>query len=172
MRHESKLTLWRGVRGTDQGGDGHRLSPEQKQAGWWPKFSCCKEISPYTSVQGLYLQVAWWVALLLGGSSAPAAAAVVKDVRCSIPRNWRGSRALGTVASKTVCCLVDWAVEVGWGKVSELGARLVQLSGMVSLVKQSLSAGDFEPPTVTQPTGLGVDEVATAVVLAFKALTV
>ena len=71
-----------------------------------------------------------------------------------------------------VCCLMDWVVEVGWGKVSELGARLVQLSGMVSLVKQSLSAGDFEPPTVTQPTGLGVDEVATTVVLAFKALTV
>ena len=47
MRHESKLTLkkvetrlftaivsiWRGIRGTDQGGDGHRLSPEQKQTG-------------------------------------------------------------------------------------------------------------------------------------------
>lgn len=79
---------------------------------------------------------------------------------------------MGTVASEAVCCLVDWTVEVGWGKVSELGARLVQLSGTVSLVKWSLSAGDFEPPTVTQPTGLGVDEVATTVVLAFKALTV
>ena len=186
MRHESKLTLkkvetrlftaivsiWRGIRGTDQGGDGHRLSPEQKQTGWWPKFSCCKEISPLHVCSGLVPAGALVVALLLGGSSPLAAAAVVQDVRCSIARNWRGSRALGTVASEAVCCLVDWTVEVGWGKVSELGARLVQLSGTVSLVKWSLSAGDFEPPTVTQPTGLGVDEVATTVVLAFKALTV
>lgn len=138
MRHESKLTLkkvetrlfaaivsiWRGIRGTDQGGDGHRLSPEQKQTGWWPKFSCCREISPSKPVVDLYLRVAWWwrfswVGLLhwqlqlwsrmLGGMFLRI----------------EGEGACWVQWPQRLCShLVDWAVQVGWGKYQRAGSPL------------------------------------------------